>query len=306
MSSRFEMIMNLDTFKLAVDKRQSAVACIIGPGGSNIKRYSKLIPGIYIRLYNDKKGKDVSVHGSECDRIYIAGRSEKDVVKCQQIVQTDIMSFITPSKVKTTRPSFQLHCPPKLVGVIIGKNGRNIKWIQSKVGGGCFIAHNRETGCFDISAMTQPHVDRATKLIQHNMTTFDNVKRSVEVATKPKNVYDSISYDSSDDDTSEMELSDTTTTDGGMDLSSNELFPSLPSNTPSKTNDLFTYSKKYWTNVDVVKSSTANIQLNIERNTPTKKVSHEETNEKFTLPTFDPNARWGDMLDDSEDEDFFQ
>mgnify|MGYP000845540261 CR=1 FL=1 len=307
MSSRFEMIINLDTLRLPIDKRQSVVACIIGPGGSNIKRYSKLIPGVYIRLYNNKKGKDVSVHGSQCDRIYISGRSEQDAVKCHTIIQTDMMAYMAPAEIQSTRPSFQVSCPPEIVGMIIGKNGSNLKWIQSTVGKGCFIVHNRESSCFDISAMDNAAVGRATLFIQNNIIKLNTKKEHVikeeKVEKKSKNVYDVISYDSSDNESYEMELSDTTSS---IDISSNELFPTLPKNTPKNKTSKFSYSDKYWTNVDVVKNPAANIKMDIGRKTdvPNTIFTKEETNTEFALPTFDPTVRWGDMDNDSEDEYF--
>ena len=159
-SPRQEGVINLNALGLTAEQRIAVVAAVIGTSGSNIKRLTTNYRGLYVRLHNAEKGPAVDVDGSECDTIYISGRTAADVTGTAGLINQDIQATVDSSK-KSSRPTIKVPCPSEAAGTVIGTKGFAIKYIQSLVDEGCYIVHDRPTNSFTIVANKQTAVDHA-------------------------------------------------------------------------------------------------------------------------------------------------
>ena len=209
-TERPSAMINLGKLNMTTIQHKSVVSSIIGIRGSNINRLTKLIPGVYIRLYNNKKGKDTRVSGIECDMIYITARSKDDVTKCMNILKKEIKLAID-GNLKNARPTVFLNCPREITGIVIGSNGIGLKNIQYKCGNGCFIIYDNNTSQFKITALTEYSILKAKYFIEEKITQYYKIQekpkekpKETPKETKSNNRYDTISFDDSSDSDNEI------------------------------------------------------------------------------------------------------
>jgi len=291
-NNRKETTIDILEFKLTNYQHKLVTSNIIGKSGSNIAQISKQIPGIYIRLFNTKKGKDIYVPGEECDSIYIAGRTEKCISKCIQLIKNDIQSIISTNK-PTNKHTTTFKSPDDLVGYIIGRQGVGLKNIQQKCGNGCFIIYDKDIHLFKISAFTKTTLKRAILYLEDTIQTYYDQKLKIKKSptmdykkspTHSYNSFDILSYDEDDEETHSF-----------MDQ---EQFPTLPYKSIKQQHNK---KKQCWNNTTTLNKIKSSKGIQELKQTPDQKQLHTDNDDEEDMINIYKNISWADMCDDESD-----
>ena len=170
MAQRFEGSIALANLGFTAGEVGTAASAIVGRGGSGIKELTKKFPGLYIQVYDSRLGRDTKTRVSDCDMVYISGRSGADVQAAAKAVAERARGVINGT-IKSG-PSLKVGCPPSAVGAVIGRGGRGLKQMGETAGDYCHIHFNRETAKFEITANTQEACERAKLYIGQRIRDF--------------------------------------------------------------------------------------------------------------------------------------
>ena len=181
---RFEGSILLANLGFSAGEVGKAASAIVGLGGSGIKALTGKFPGLFVQVFNSSKGRDTKAQMSDCDTVYISGRSGADVQAAATAVAARARAVINGTS--KAGPSLQVGCPTGAVGWVIGSGGRGLKQMGETAGDYCHIHFNRETGKFDITANTQAACDRAKVYIGQRIREFLKPKVENRPASRPR------------------------------------------------------------------------------------------------------------------------
>ena len=132
---------------------------IIGRGGSGIKQLTSKFPGLFIKVYDSRRGVGVRAPAKECDSIHISARESGDVVAVAKELAAIARAVMDGTL--SRGPELSLACPPKTVGFVIGRGGSGLRRIGERAGDDCHIHYSRDSGRFHITATTTAACERA-------------------------------------------------------------------------------------------------------------------------------------------------
>ena len=158
---------------------------IIGRGGSGIKALTSKFPGLFVKVYNSRLGKDSRAPARDCDSIHISGRSTEDVQEAAKWIASTAKDAMDGTLAVNTGPKSTATCPSDAVGAVIGRGGSGLRAVQDKAGDHCHVHYNRESGFFEISASTQAACDRAKIYIGNAIKEFFQPRREERPVSRP-------------------------------------------------------------------------------------------------------------------------
>ena len=158
---------------------------IIGRGGSGIKALTAKFPGLFVKVYDSRLGKDARAPARDCNSIYISGRSTEHVQEAVQWIASTAKDAMDGTLAVDTGPKSTATCPSNAVGAVIGRGGSGLRAIQDKAGDHCHVHYSRESGFFEISASTQTACDRAKIYIGNAIKEFFQPSREELPASRP-------------------------------------------------------------------------------------------------------------------------
>ena len=170
--ARFEGSIALTSMGYQESDYGKICAAIVGPGGSGTRMLSKKFPGLFVKVYDSRLGKEEKARVRDCDSIHISGRSQGDVQEaagCISVIAKDAMDGTLSAD---RGPKSTATCPSAAVGAVIGSGGSGLKTIQQKAGDHCHVHYDRESALFEISASTQVACDRAKIYIGNSIKEF--------------------------------------------------------------------------------------------------------------------------------------
>jgi len=184
MAQRFEGSIALANLGFTGGETGKAAGAIVGKGGSGIKELTKKFPGLYIQVYDSRLGRDTKTRVTDCDMVYISGRSGADVQAAAKAVAERARGVINGT-IKSG-PSLQVGCPPAAVGAVIGRGGSGLKQMGETAGDYCHIHFSRETGMFEITANTQAACGRAKLYIGQRIRDFLKPQVEQRAESRPR------------------------------------------------------------------------------------------------------------------------
>jgi len=184
MAQRFEGSIALANLGFSVGEAGKAASAIVGKGGSGIKELTRKFPGLYIQVYDSRLGRETKTRVTDCDMVYISGRSGADVQGAAKAVAERARAVINGTA--NPGPSLQVGCPPLAVGAVIGRGGSGLKQIGETAGDYCHIHFNRDTGKFEITANTQVACERAKLYIGQRIRDFLKPKVEKRPESRPR------------------------------------------------------------------------------------------------------------------------
>jgi transcription antitermination factor NusA-like protein len=158
---------------------------VIGRGGSGIKALTAKFPGLFVKVYDSRFGKDARAPSRDCDSIHISGRSTEHVQEAAVWIASTAKVAMDGTLAVDTGPKSTATCPSDAVGAVIGRGGGGIRTIQDKAGDHCHVHYNRDSGFFEISASTQAACDRAKIYIGNAIKEFFQPRREERPASRP-------------------------------------------------------------------------------------------------------------------------
>ena len=173
----FEGTISLSGLGFSGSELGKAAAGIIGRGGSGISALTKQFPGLFVKVYDSRRGVGVRARAADCDTIYISGRNQEDVTTAATVIVTNARAVVNG-----TPPSglqIKVTCPSAAVASVIGKGGNGLRKIQNTAGDYCHIHYNRDDELFEITAQTQAACDRAKIYIGQAIRDFMKPKQQV-------------------------------------------------------------------------------------------------------------------------------
>ena len=209
MAQRFEGSIPLANLGFSSGEVGKAASAIVGRGGSGIKELTKTFPGLYIQVFDSRLGRDTKTKVSDCDMVYISGRSGDDVQGAAKAVAERARGVLNGTT--KTGPSIEVGCPAKAVGAVIGRGGSGLKQMGETAGDYCHIHFNRDTDKFEITANTQVACDRAKLYIGQRIRDFLKPRVEKRPESRPRsNGFDGLTTDNefNDHDESSDELED--------------------------------------------------------------------------------------------------
>ena len=183
--ARFEGSITLTSMGYQESDNGKICGAIIGRGGSGIKALTSKFPGLFVKVYNSRLGKDSRAPARDCDSIHISGRSTEDVQEAAKWIASTAKDAMDGTLAVNTGPKSTATCPSDAVGAVIGRGGSGLRAIQDKAGDHCHVHYNRESGFFEISASTQAACDRAKIYIGNAIKEFFQPKREERPASRP-------------------------------------------------------------------------------------------------------------------------
>ena len=175
-------------------------SAVIGRGGSGIKALTAKFPGLFVKVYDSRHGKDARAPARDCDSIHISGRSTEDVQQAAKQIAGIAKDTMDGTLVKSSGPTSTATCPTNAVGAVIGRGGSGLKTIQGKAGDHCHVHYNRESSLFEISASTQNACDRAKIYIGNAIKDFFQPSIDERPASRPRSSvrFEQLAVDGSD------------------------------------------------------------------------------------------------------------
>ena len=205
MAQRFEGSIPLANLGFSSGEVGKAASAIVGRGGSGIKELTKTFPGLYIQVFDSRLGRDTKTKVSDCDMVYISGRSGDDVQGAAKAVAERARGVLNGTT--KTGPSIEVGCPAKAVGAVIGRGGSGLKQMGETAGDYCHIHFNRDTDKFEITANTQVACDRAKLYIGQRIRDFLKPRVEKRPESRPRsNGFDGLGLEEEDDTEGLVEL----------------------------------------------------------------------------------------------------
>jgi hypothetical protein len=183
--ARFEGSITLTSMGYQDSDYGKICGAVIGRGGSGIKALTAKFPGLFVKVYDSRLGKDARAPARDCDAIQISGRSTKDVQEAAKCIASIAKDAMDGTLAKVNGPTSTATCPSNAVGAVIGRGGGCLRTIQDKAGDHCHVHYNRESGFFEISASTQEACDRAKIYIGNAIKEFFQPRREERPAPRP-------------------------------------------------------------------------------------------------------------------------
>ena len=177
----FEGTISLSGLGFSGSELGNAAAGIIGRGGSGISALTKQFPGLFVKVYDSRRGVGVRARGADCDTVYISGRSQEDVTTAATVIVTNARAVVNGTP--PSGPQIKVTCPSEAVASVIGKGGNGLRKIQNTSGDYCHIHYNRDDRLFEITAQTQAACDRAKIYIGQAIRDFLKPKQQVTLST---------------------------------------------------------------------------------------------------------------------------
>ena len=183
--ARFEGSITLASMGYQDSDYGKICGAIIGRGGSGIKALTAKFPGLFVKVYDSRLGKDARAPARDCDSIHISGRSTEDVQEAAKWIASTSKDAMDGTLAKVNGPTSTATCPSNAVGAVIGRGGSGLRTIQDKAGDHCHVHYNRESGFFEISASTQAACDRAKIYIGNAIKEFFQPRREERPVSRP-------------------------------------------------------------------------------------------------------------------------
>jgi hypothetical protein len=177
----FEGTISLSGLGFSGTELGKAAAGIIGRGGSGISALTKQFPGLFVKVYDSRRGVGVRARGADCDTVYISGRNQEDVTTAATVIVTNARAVVNGTP--PSGPQIKVTCPSAAVASVIGKGGNGLRKIQNTAGDYCHIHYNRDDELFEITAQTQAACDRAKIYIGQAIRDFLKPKQQVALTT---------------------------------------------------------------------------------------------------------------------------
>lgn len=177
----FEGTISLSGLGFSGSELGKAAAGIIGRGGSGISALTKQFPGLFVKVYDSRRGVGVRARGADCDTVYISGRNKEDVTSAATVIVTNARAVVNGTP--PSGPQIKVTCPSDAVASVIGKGGNGLRKIQNTAGDYCHIHYNRDDELFEITAQTQAACDRAKIYIGQAIRDFLKPKQQVALTT---------------------------------------------------------------------------------------------------------------------------
>jgi hypothetical protein len=184
----FEGTISLSGLGFSGSELGKAAAGIIGRGGSGISVLTTKFPGLFVKVYDSRRGVGVRARAADCDTIYISGRNQEDVTAAATVIVTNARAVVNGTP--PSGPQIKVTCPSAAVASVIGKGGNGLRKIQNTAGDYCHIHYNRDDELFEITAQTQAACDRAKIYIGQAIRDFMKPKQQVALVTSsPRSSY---------------------------------------------------------------------------------------------------------------------
>ena len=177
----FEGSISLSGLGFSGSELGKVAAGIIGRGGSCISALTKQFPGLFVKVYDSRRGVGVRARGADCDTVYISGRNQEDVTSAATVIVTNARAVVNGTP--PSGPQIKVTCPSAAVASVIGKGGNGLLKIQNTAGDYCHIHYNRDDELFEITAQTQAACDRAKIYIGQAIRDFLKPNQKVELST---------------------------------------------------------------------------------------------------------------------------
>ena len=198
--ARFEGQISLTQLGYGQEEFGKICGAIIGRGGSGIKQLTSKFPGLFVKLYDSRRGVGVRAPAKECDTIHISARQGSDVQAVAKQIAATARGVVDGTL--SRGPQLVVGCPEEAVGFVIGRGGSGLQRIGQLAGNDCHIHYSRENGTFQITATTQQACDRARIYIQRAISDSRRPSKVVEVADtgcRPRsNAFDGLDVDGDD------------------------------------------------------------------------------------------------------------
>ena len=192
--TRFEGSIQLSSIGYGESDFGKITSAIIGRGGSGIKALTAKFPGLFVKIYDSRRGVGVRCPARDCDTIHISARESSNVQDTAQEIGRIARSAMDGTLKRG--PELQVSCPSDAVGSVIGRGGSGLHRIQEMAGDNCHIHYNREKGHFEISATTTDACSRAKIYVGNAIKDFYKPRTELpEYRSRSNTAFDALTID---------------------------------------------------------------------------------------------------------------